>query len=133
MEAVSNTTSQGGASFDSGVGEQHPGGSRIRKKKKLEEVIRQRIDEYLATIDSPQLLNEISYSAYNRAVTENSPKQQISKSIKLLNRKLNEIDQLLGHSNRLKENMGENWSLNEENKLHLEQKVKQLYREIKKL
>jgi len=118
------------ASFSPGTGEQ-PGNGR---KNKLNRLIRKKIDEYLATVDSPQLLNEISYTAYTRMVTENSPKQKMTNSVKLLTRKLNEIDQLLTHSTRLKETMGsESWQLSEQNKEYLKTRIKRLYQEIKKL
>lgn len=96
--------------------------------------IKEQIDLYLAQIASPELLSEISYNAFNRTINENNNGQKIKKAFRLMNRKLNEMEQVISHVNKFKTTLHESeWEPTAQLKEILKEKVKSIYKEIKNL
>lgn len=79
-----------------------------------------------------ELLNEVSSRAYSKSIAA-TPSQKSKNAFRLVRKKLQEIDQILEYSNKLKEEMNNSWNLNEQQRLFINEKMKSLSSKLKRL
>jgi len=77
-------------------------------------------------------LNEVSSRSYNKQVSA-TPKQKAKNAFGLVRKKLNEIDAILEYSNKLKEEVGTNWALNEKQQIFINEKMRSISTKLKKI
>lgn len=78
------------------------------------------------------LLNEISSRGYKQSISATSS-QKKRNAYGLVRKKLREIDQILEYSNKLKEELGTTWNLNEQQIQFIQEKLKSISTKLKTL
>jgi esterase/lipase len=79
-----------------------------------------------------KIISEISFRNFQKTVTENSPKQKLNKSYRMINKSLDDINKILEHSTRLKEECG-NSMIDEDRRKSLYDKIVSIYKKVKTL
>ena len=74
-------------------------------------------------------INEISLRKYNSLIQAN-PRQKTKNAFSLLKRKLNEIDKIVELSIKLREEIGNDWKLNEKQLQHIKEKTQSLSKKL---
>jgi hypothetical protein len=120
-----------GASFTAGDSEAYATPFAFSKKKK------NKATEYMQKLGyHPSPLNEVSYSEYRKS-TDATPRQKIGNSMKMVEKKLNEIEKLIKYNKKLKEDMGMGsgryWKSTKNTLARLSEKIKSLNNDILQL
>lgn len=89
-------------------------------KKQLKEIIQK------------EILLEISSRGYKQSISA-TESQKKRNAYGLVRKKLREIDQILEYSNKLREELGPSWNLNEQQVLFIQEKLKSISTKLKKL
>lgn len=112
--------------FTPGEGEQHTGIVMKTRKRRLREMIENAIINSINV--KPQLLQEISYTKFGKQVSTATPTQQMSKSYRMISKKLKEATQLLEYTMRLKGQLSESETKSHSKmKEQIEDQIKSLF------
>jgi hypothetical protein len=88
-------------------------------------------DQFIKLIKE-ELIKEVSSREYGKSVSA-TPSQKSRNAYRLVRKKLQEIDKILEYSNKLKEEVGDSWRLNEKQLQFIQEKMKSLTTKLKQL
>lgn len=108
-----------------------------KKVKKVKKESKTKVDESeFVRMSKALYLNEISYNDYRKDPVA-SPKQKINHSIHYINKGLQEIEKVVNHNVRLKQEMGVNsnvyWKSSRENLAKISERLLRVSRQLKEL
>ena len=104
--------------------------------KKVKKVKKESKDSTFKKLSKEMFLNEIAYSQYKKDPIA-SPKQKINQSINFINKGLKEIEKVVNHNVRLKQEMGVDnsiyWKSSRENLSKISERLLRVSKQLKEL
>ena len=104
--------------------------------KKVKQVKKEVKESEFKRMSKEMFLNEIGYNAYKKDPVA-SPKQKINHSINFINRGLREIEKVVNHNVRLKQEMGVDnsvyWKSSRENLAKISERLLRVSKQLKEL
>ena len=138
VEEMSTSAGAGGYETPMAFGDADDDTIESMGYKKVKKVKKESVkeSEFMKLSKALHQLNEISYNEYRKDPVA-TPKQKINQSINFINRGLKEIEKVVNHNVRLKQEMGVDngiyWKSSRENLIKISERLVRVSRQLKEL